>query len=276
MVFEAIINPFKAEKQPWKLFFIGIIFTSIAIFLRIWIFKEESSMVIILLIVLVATPLVYETLKIEEKKDLNIEKESYLLKEHSKALMLFVFLFIGMMVSFAGWFILLPKDKADHIFKMQVDEIERINYPQTHITGNIVESYPIFIKIFLNNMKVLFFSLLFAFIFGSGTIFILTWNAALAGIAMGLFVKSLVDYSFLGSIGLSFLRYAIHGIPEILAYFTAGLAGGIISIAIVRHDLFSDKFKHIVIDSVDLSVLSVVILLIAALLEVFVTPMFFV
>jgi len=116
MVFESIINPFRAERDPWKMFFVGIVFSSIAILLRMWVFKGESSMVIILLTVLVATPLMYETIKIEEKKDLNIIGEVKLLKEHGRALSFFVFLFLGFMVSFASWYIILGEEQSSIIF----------------------------------------------------------------------------------------------------------------------------------------------------------------
>ena len=77
------------------------------------------------------------------------------------------------------------------------------------------------------------------------------------------------------SFSLGFLRYMIHGSLEILAYFTAALGAGIISIAVARHEFADDKFKRILLDSVDLLVISVVILLAAALVEVYVTPVFF-
>jgi len=60
-----------------------------------------------------------------------------------------------------------------------------------------------------------------------------------------------------------------------LAYFTAGLAGGIISIAVIKHDFGSKKFTHVLIDSLDLIVISLVILLIAAFIEVHITPSLF-
>jgi uncharacterized membrane protein SpoIIM required for sporulation len=117
--------------------------------------------------------------------------------------------------------------------------------------------------------------LLFAFFYGVGAIFILTWNASVIGAAIGNFVNSNIGGSYFTSISMGLLRYSIHGLPEMLAYFMAGLAGSIISIAIIRHDFGSGKFKHILIDSLDMIFLSVFVLFIAALLEVFVTPMFF-
>ena len=78
-----------------------------------------------------------------------------------------------------------------------------------------------------------------------------------------------------GAVPLAILRYAIHGIPEIIAYFVAGLAGGIISVAMINRDLESSKFRRIILDVIDLCLIAIVILILAALLEVYVTPLFF-
>ncbi len=45
MVFEALINPMKAERRPWELFFIGIFYSSLAIVLSLWIFNDHASLV---------------------------------------------------------------------------------------------------------------------------------------------------------------------------------------------------------------------------------------
>jgi uncharacterized membrane protein SpoIIM required for sporulation len=67
----------------------------------------------------------------------------------------------------------------------------------------------------------------------------------------------------------------IHGLPEIAAYFTAALAGGIISIALIRHDFNDERFWSTIRDSVNLILLSVLLVLFAAGVEVFITPMIF-
>ena len=66
-------------------------------------------------------------------------------------------------------------------------------------------------------------------------------------VAIGTFVRNnLAEYAnFFGfpvianhlhifSIGL--MKYLVHGVPEIIAYFIGGLAGGIRSIAIIKKD----------------------------------------
>ena len=71
---------------------------------------------------------------------------------------------------------------------------------------------------------------------------------------------------------LGFIRYLPHGIIEMAAYFVGGLAGCIISVAVIRHDLGSKKFFKILFDSSELLLIAVILLIIGGLVEVFVTP----
>jgi len=43
MVLESIIDPFKAEKKPWEMFFIGIFYSSLAVILSLWIFRDYAT-----------------------------------------------------------------------------------------------------------------------------------------------------------------------------------------------------------------------------------------
>jgi uncharacterized membrane protein SpoIIM required for sporulation len=282
MVLESLVNPSKAEGRPWEMFFIGLVYASVAIFLSLWIFEEYSSLVMIFLTVTATVPFMYNIIAYEEAKDDAIEKETILLKEHTRALKVFMFLFLGYLIAFSFWYVVLPTHVVEKMFSVQLKTIETIN---ADITGKGIAAKFV-MDIFSNNIKVLIFCILFAFIFGAGAIFILTWNASVIAAASGGFIKHNISiitervglakisgYFSASSVGI--LRYALHGIPEILAYFMAGLAGGIISVAVIRHDFGSKKFRHILTDSVDLIVLAIVVLLIAALLEVFVTPRIF-
>ena len=106
MVFESLLNPKKAEQQPWMTFFLGFFCVTIAIFLGNYIFLINSLLAIVFLTTLFFIPLFYMTMIYEEKKDLASKSgEKGLLKEHSKALSFFVFLFLGMTLSFMLWYI---------------------------------------------------------------------------------------------------------------------------------------------------------------------------
>lgn len=283
MVLESILTPFNAEQRPNRMILLGFIYTTIAIFLSLLVFRSYSSMIMVFLTAMAAIPLIYQMIIMEHEKDLQGLGEHWLLKEHTKALKVFIYLFIGMVVAFALWYVLLAPETISVLFQSQSETINTIN--PGSVTGKVTE-FNHFSAIFLNNVRVLVFALLFSFLYGSGAIFILTWNASVIGAAIGNTVRSnlaeitatigaptLTHYFSVGAYGL--LRYAIHGIPEILAYFMAGLAGGIISIAAIRHDFGTKKFEHVLLDSADLLLLALVVTFIAGVLEVWVTPLIF-
>lgn len=283
MVLEGIINVLKAEKKPLQLFYIGFTYATIGIFLGLWIFKEYSSMIMVFLTVLAIIPLIYSAVKIEEQKDLVIEKQSTLIREHARVLAVILFLFLGITIAFAFWYTALPNNLVETLFKTQTQTIAGIN---NYAAGGAVNASNLFKLILTNNIKVLTFCVFFAFIYGFGAIFILTWNASVIGTAIGNFIRVRLESSaatlgfakiasYLQFFSLSLTRYLVHGIPEIMAYIIGGLAGGIISIAIVRHDFGTKKFEKILFDSSELILISLIFLVIAAFIEVYITPVLF-
>lgn len=285
MVLEALLSPFTAENHPRRLFFLGILYVSVAILLSLWIFKTYSSLVFVFLTTLVSLPLVYNTVMMEEEKDMQDMSETLLLKEHTKALSSFMYLFVGITVGAVFWYVFMPSGALQFVFEAQTSTINTIN---GRVSGFLTayEEVQVFSHIFLNNVKVLVFCILFSFLYGAGALFILSWNASVISVAIGNFIRTqlvvlsgvvgipaVVGYFHVFSIGL--LKYSLHGIPEILAYFVAALAGGIISIAVMKHDFGTRKFEHVILDSADLLLLSLFILFVAGLLEVYVTPLIF-
>src|SRR3989344_1644678 len=220
MVIESFINAFKAEKEPYHLFYLGFFFSSIGILLSFWVFQKHASLVMVFLTMLASVPLIYQTIKVEEKKDVDLKNEKAILKEHSKAVVFLVMLFLGMTASFTVWYVFLPQTVAESLFSIQTQTIIAIN---NDVTGNLVLTSPeqlnFFTKIFFNNIKVLVFCILFAFVYGVGALFILTWNASVIGAAIGNFIRTSLEqssnYFHIASLGV--LRYALHGIPEIAA-----------------------------------------------------------
>ncbi len=283
MVLESIIFPMKAEKQPWEMFFIGMVYTSTAIFLSLWIFEKEASMVMVFFTVMAALPIIYNTLKLEEFKDVELSNERMRLKQHSKAILLFLFLFLGMTVAFVFWYTVLPSSTVAFLFQKQAQTITSIN---NQISGNAVAQFVLFSRILFNNIKVLAFCILFSFVYGSGAIFILTWNASVIATAIGNFIRtniahyaltlgSMNAFAYFQIISLGLLRYFMHGLPEIIAYIYGALAGGIISVAIIRRHFQTKKFFNIILDSADLLLLAIGFLVLAAFIEVYLTPKLF-
>jgi uncharacterized membrane protein SpoIIM required for sporulation len=282
MVLESLTNPFKAVKKPWEMFFLGMVYSSVALFLGNWIFNEQASLIMVFLTVAACIPLIYNTMKSEEKKDLVITDERRLLKEHGKVLVYLMLLFAGFVVSFVFWYTVLPSKIVQSTFHVQTVTIQSIN---VKILGSAIKTRT-FMSILVNNLKVLIFCILFSFLYGAGAIFVLTWNASVIAAAIGNFIRTNLSIyatkmgfakmaSYLHIITVGLLKYTLHGAPEIAAYFVAGLAGGIISVAVINESFGTKNFTRIVLDSADLIVIAIMLLVIAGIIEVFITPVIF-
>ena len=284
---EMLVNPAKAERRPWEMFFVGAFYATISLLLIKWIFSSDpvlskyTGILVVTFCVMFSIPFVYYTFKLEEEKDLVITGFKRLLVEHNKAITSFMFLFFGFVVAFSFWYIVFPT--GNQSFRAQIETFCMINKPahfdecvseygiqQVSKTTAFLTAKEKIVNIFANNIYVLIFTLVFSLIFGAGAIFILAWNASVISSAIGIFSKS-----SLTNLPIGIMRYMIHGIPEIGAYFVGALAGGIISIAIIKHDVHTEKFWVILQDSLNLVILSVVLLFIAALIEIFITPVLF-
>lgn len=283
---EVLISPQKAEREPWELFFVGAFYASVAILLVNWIFARDavlvkySGILTVTFTVMFSLPFIYYMMRFEEKKIEQHPGMFRLLREHERAIWTFLWLFTGFVVAFSFWYILLPTTQS---YSAQIETFCAINRPeqydgclaqfggskgvqQTAFAGNKERLF----LIFANNIYVLIFTLVFSLVFGAGVIFILAWNASVIAAAIAIFTNSQ-----LSSLPLGLLRYLVHGIPEIASYFVAALAGGIISVAVIKHQVGSDQFWEILQDSLNLIIVAVVVLFLAALMEVFLTPLLF-
>lgn len=281
-----LLNPRKAERHPWELFFVGLLYASISFLMVELIFAHDkvlskySGVLLITFAVMFSLPFVYYTIKFEESKIVPTRGSFSLIKEHWRAIKVFLWLFLGFVLAFTFWFIVFS---ATESFQAQIETFCVINNPNyvqdciksygitdsTVSTSSVTSTDKMFL-IFANNVYVLIFTLIFSLIFGAGVIFVLAWNASVIAAAAGIFAKSSIS-----NLPVSVLRYMPHGIFEIGAYFTVALAGGVVSIAVIKHEMGTPKFWEILHDSLNLIILSIVILFFAAFIEVYITPLLF-
>lgn len=283
---ESLINPKRAEKGPWKMFFIGLLYASLSLLLVKFFFSGDpvlikySGWIVVLFCVMFSLPFMYFIIRREEKEDETVEGIRQVWNAHKDAMYAFIWLFLGFVVAFSFWFLVL-QDAG--LLNAQIETYCAINSP-SNVEG-CVEQYSTgtfltptgdatgaarFASILQNNLYVMMFTLIFSLIFGAGAIFILAWNATVIAGAIGVFTRF-----ELSQIPLGLLRYMIHGLPEITTYFFAALAGGMLGTGLIRNGFDSKKFIHILQNAVILLFIAIVILIIAGLMEVYLTPLFF-
>lgn len=255
MVLEKIISIRGAIRRPWTMFLFGGIVSIICFFISFLIFPGSVGMFAIFLITIVMTPFMLNLVRYSEAKEEELvkrRKNLNLFQRHREILIIYIAFFGGMILALSILFLMLPQSIVQQLFSDQINEINlirgRATLPDTFLT------------IVVNNFGVLFLSFLFSFLFGAGAIFILAWNASVLAAAIGMGAGGLVGLPFAA------LAFFPHGSLEILAYFIGGIAGGLVSVAITRRK--SQWASFIFKDSVKLLILSIILLDIAAAIEV--------
>ena len=272
MVFENILDYRVAEKKSFLVFLYAFILTTISIFVGSMIFPESASIVFLFLITIPAAQMVYNELKEDEKED---EKSPCIdcnfIERNERIVKVYSFLFLGCLFAVSFWHTLLPAGEYDFLFSRQIETIENIrsDIPDAQ-TGNAFKSNAnSFFEITINNFRVMFVAFIFSFVFGSGALFIIFWNASVIGV----FVSQMaVEIGHIGIPGMAHMLVLtsifLHGMPEAIAYFIAGIAGGILSIGIIRgkHD------KIIMKDAFVLFCTSLLLIVFAGFVEVWISP----
>ena len=282
---EDIIHPKRTQKGPWKMFFIGLIYASLSLILVHWFFSQDpdlskaSGMMVVLFLMMFSLPYMYFIIRKEEKEDETVEGFKGVWNAHKDALYAFMWLFLGFVIAFSFWYIVL---QDGNLLNFQLQTYCRINSPtdinacvEQYIMGSDKVSGAVLketrlLSIIENNVYVMIFTLIFSLIFGAGAIFILIWNASVIAAAIGIFTK----YSW-QEIPLGIGRYMIHGLPEIGAYFVAALAGGIFGVGILRHGIKDERFYKVLQHSIILLFIAIILIILGGIIEVYFTPVLF-
>ena len=282
---ESLINPKRVEKGSWKMFFIGLVYASLSLLLVHWFFSGDavlsqySGMIVVTFCVMFSLPFMYFIIKKEEEEDEQVEGFLGVWKAHKDAIFALMWLFVGFVVAFSFWYILLQNSA---LFNAQIETYCMINSPgnienclsKYSFTGSTISGDATrglrFFSIIENNIYVMIFTLIFALIFGAGAIFILAWNASVIASAIGIFTQ----YKII-EIPLGIARYMIHGFPEIAAYFITALAGGMFGFGIIKHGIKDRRFIKVLENVSLLLFLAIIVLIVAALIEVYLTPLLF-
>lgn len=249
MVLELLINP---ASNPARVFAAALIYTLVAAAIAQKLFPSSSSILAISFATMLFIPFFQRLFAIEEKKDEHPPKSTNIFFRHKETIFAFSAFFLGVMMAFSFMYVFFP---SQQLFAMQAETLRSFG------AGKITDAGD-FSKFFWNNTQVMVAMFLLSFAFGAGAVFILTWNASVIALYLGLFVKSLVPggaastAAFLYGVPVGLGTIALHGIPEISAYFIAGLAGGLLSVGVIREKLGSDAFRLVAKDALLLLLLA--------------------
>lgn len=265
---ESLISLNRIVKNPYLAIVWAFLLGSVAILVSlqvsfdILVSRESVNLAGIFSVLFAIIPAAYfitEMIKHEEiieEVDIRRHQLRHTWRRHGTYILLLLLFFAGMTLSFALWSFAF----GDSTFQIQEFKINQI---RGGITGAVAGQYQQFLLIFSNNMQVMLISFLFSFIFGAGAVFIIVWNASVLGVFIGETSRHILE------ILPASIVFIPHGLPEIGGYVVAGLAGGILSAAIIRGSS-SYVLRTIALDSLKLLLLASFLIVLGAGIEAYV------
>ena len=234
MLSEEIFRRFWGREKKESLFLFGMMMTAVG-FAVGWALFPGKLLPIVFFVTMSLVPFVN---KIFHKKP-----------RKQDIVTVYFFLFLGMIAVF--------------VFLQMFFFTERIVYFGSYESIKLQDPYFAFSEIIMNNVKLVFICLLLSMLYGIGSMFILTLNAAVIGQLFSGFISQ-------QKFGL-FTAFLPHTIAEFFSYFMAAIAGGYLALAFVKKHRKKD-FESMVMDSSIIFSVSIILIILAAFMESFVLP----
>jgi len=310
---ESLFNPGEIREKASKrceVFLAGIIFSIVGILFAVSVVPPEAGAIgigflIVAFICIPAAPFFVQLFKIEEKEEIRKEDKLFsktLLTHHFDIIEIFVFFFLGVLVTSSFVYVIVPSGTSRRMFDDQARDLEAKGV----ITGQATEAVEspgmltgevesrgenpgefgvgfTFGEILANNLTVLALAFIFSFALGAGAVFLISWNASIIGVLVGKIAENpemlgLADTgnvvtNYLVALPVTLLRLLPHGIFEFGAYFIGAIAGGILSAGVIQESVKGrkTKFKHlsqVIVDSGIYLIIAFILVIIGAAIEV--------
>ena len=256
MVLETLIDIEATRKNYYWVFIIAAFVTAVSVLIASLLFPRSPGMFSVVFTTFGLLPFMVKLMRTEAKEEeLEAKRQKGFFHVHKDVIYIYTSLFLGEVFAWLILYLFLPHEIAMKIFR---DQITEINLIRGRLTA--LGTYE---KIVLNNLGVLSLCVLLSFLYSSGAIFILSWNASVLAAAIGMTAESMGG---LHTLPLAVLVFLPHGSLEILAYFLGGIAGGMISAEVFRPNK-NRWLSYVFWDAVSLIAVAALLIIIAGAIE---------
>src|SRR3989344_3189467 len=241
MVLEKLFPENWVEKKLRYALLIAFIYSSVCIFISVFLFGNNSGLISVFLTSLLILPLLEKLLRKEEKME---EKERrFLLKDlfhdNKEVVVTYLVLFLGIFFTYALYVFIFNLLGINVLSSFQGQLL--LDFSK----GGATFIFKDFWSIISNNWWVLLTIFLIALFIKDGAIFFIAWNASSWGVILSYRAITSALYTggsafkfFLILLGLSFPFLLL----EALAYILAAISGSIISNDVVKKSSYVHKF----------------------------------
>ena len=264
MVFEQLYSPQYLREHSHVGFLLGVGYTILGLFIALMIFHEDPALIAVGITALFLIPSLYQLSTVEEtivRKEVNFLR---FIKNCLPFIKVYVFVFFGMLFTFAFFAIMLPKMAANHLFREQL----------SIILGKAVTFSPqLFWELFTWNLQVLALCFIISLVAGNGAIIFLAWNASVWGTIFGNLAKT-AALTAGASAAIFFLLIMLSVLPhtflEGLSYIISAVSGTTISGGLVKERFMSKEMWKILKFNLLLLIIGIGVLFVACAVETYV------
>ena len=299
MVLESIVDPLKVRAKPSLMFFDSILLSSIALWASFLVFPQSVSLLSVAFIVIATMPVIHRVFVLEEAEDMEKPPSaSDFISRHFDVISIYVWFFIGLVVSYSFWYVALPAADSpfclgescitipgrSNAFDQQEKTLEGIATLSESLSGKVTgvpntqgDFWVYFTTIFSNNTLVLLLAVAFSFVYGAGALFLITWNASVIAVKLGQGAIALLShYSYLGPFSIiaaylhglfNALGFVPHGVFELPGFFVGAIAGGIISVVVTKKGYKKNELNVVAKDAFAMLALAIVLVFLGAVIE---------
>jgi len=275
MVLEDIKSKY-LEQRPFVALFLGVLYTFIGYGVAVFFFGENLSVAMLFLTTLLLVPTLVHLLADEEKREREAGTISFI-KNHMDIAEVYLFLFIGVFVGYLILGFLLPASyesifhfQTEYLTKQQGLSNELIT---SFLEGTFTPSLQHVAGVLSKNIPVALLFFILSVFYGAGAVFLVVLNASVFSSFIQFVVQHLSNRALDIVTILGF--FSVHLIPEITGFLLAAIAGGVVSRAMLHESWGSKGFSNVMKDSVLLLLVSIIFIVVAAILEVYVTTWLF-
>lgn len=266
MVFEQFLSLETAKKHPLYSFLLGFLYVIIGFFASRYFFYTDTSIATLFASTLLLVPSIYLILGVEEDIESRQGTRNFF-KNHKDIFIIYLFLFLGV---FFAYVTIAHSTNINTAFDYQLDFLKaRGDLSSGLLTDMPAKDYKPglmdFFSLISQNLMVVVICFILSIFYGAGALFLITLNASVFAAFIS-FVAQQVNNA--GSVISLFL---IHLIPELSGFLAAAIAGGVVSRALMKEQIGSERFKNVMKDAMILLFISLALIVVGAFLELYVT-----
>ena len=183
-MFEQIYSEKWLTKKPQYAFLLGLFYSLLSMVTALILFPGNPSLAAIAFTTIAIVPSLNRLLQLEENAEAKFKKFSLrkLFSAHKDMMKIYFFMFFGILLTFSAFSIILPNLARQHLFSSQLSIYQRMIIDGSGAAATFQQG---FFSLLENNLKVLVIFLILSFIYGAGSVFLLTWNASVWGAIFG-------------------------------------------------------------------------------------------